>query len=350
MTDRENLLRVLRRSGPERVPFYFNLCDSLERMFRKRTGSADYMAYYRMPFRYVDSLLSAHPANYSSYFSGLPLSAGIDEWGVASVPSGNEHFVKMVHPMKDFTSVRQVLDFPRPDVLADYRWEGFARRVADVQREGLAAVYSAVQIFESAWYLRGLENLLMDMFSEFEMAAACLDTMTELKAATAARAASCGVDMIVFGDDVGTQKGMMMSPGMWRKWLKPGMREAIHAAKAAKPDVLAYYHSDGVIYDIIPDLIEIGVDILNPVQPECMDPALVKAQYGDKLSFWGTIGTQTTMPFGTPREVKDCVRHNIETVGRGGGLVVAPTHLLEPEVPWENIEALVEAVELYGRY
>ena len=104
------------------------------------------------------------------------------------------------------------------------------------------------------------------------------------------------------------------------------------------------------MYDIIPELIEIGVDVLNPVQPECVDPVALKEQYGDRLSFWGTIGTQTTMPVGTPEEVRENVRHMIETVGKGGGLLVAPTHLLEPEVPWENIEALIQAVKDYGTF
>ncbi|MEG1126885.1 MAG: uroporphyrinogen decarboxylase family protein, partial [Oscillospiraceae bacterium] len=116
------------------------------------------------------------------------------------------------------------------------------------------------------------------------------------------------------------------------------------------PDVLAFYHSDGVIDEIIPDLIKIGVDILNPIQPECVNPIRLKELYGDKLSFWGTIGTQTTMPFGTENEVRENVRKMIETVGKGGGFCVAPTHLLEPEVPWVNINAFVSAVNDFGKY
>lgn len=349
MTDRENLLRALRRDGPERVPFCFSLCPSLERKFREATGAKDYMAHFGMPLRYVDILPSDHPADYAPYYRSLPPGAVVDEWGVASVPSGNEHFVRMLHPMAGFTSPEQVRAFPMPDVLADYRWKGFAERVARVQALGLAAVYSAIQIFEPAWGLRGLENLLADMLCDGEMAAACLERMAEVKAGMSALAAAGGVDVIVFGDDVGTQKSMMMNPGLWRDWLKPGMAAAIAAAKAAKPDVVAYYHSDGVIDDIVPDLIEIGVDVLNPVQPECMDPVGMKRLYGDRLSFWGAVGTQTTMPFGSPSDVRECVKNLIETVGKGGGLVIAPTHLLEPEVPWENVEALAEAVRLYGR-
>ena len=128
------------------------------------------------------------------------------------------------------------------------------------------------------------------------------------------------------------------------------MQRAIAAAKSVNPDMLAFYHSDGDIRDIIPELIEIGVDVLNPVQPECMDPRAVKARYGDRLSFWGTIGTQTTLPFGTPDQVRQAVREMIDTVGVGGGLVLAPTHLVEPEVPWENLLAFVDEARRYGIY
>ena len=143
---------------------------------------------------------------------------------------------------------------------------------------------------------------------------------------------------------------MIMSPDMWRKWIKPRFAEAIRIAKELKPDVLIFYHSDGHIEPVIPDLIEIGIDILNPVQPECMDPEKLKINYGDRLSFWGTVGTQITMPFGTPEEVKEVVRNRIETVGKRGGLLIAPTHMLEPEVPWENVIAFVEAVREFGVY
>lgn len=155
---------------------------------------------------------------------------------------------------------------------------------------------------------------------------------------------------MLFGDDAGSQRSLMMSREVWRRWVKPATAATITAAKAENPDVIAMYHSDGVIDEIIPELIEIGVEVLNPVQPECMDPVNVKELYGDRLSFLGTVGTQTVMPFGTPGEVRDTVRRMIETVGRGGGLTIAPTHMLEPEVPWENIEAFLSAVKEFGGY
>jgi uroporphyrinogen decarboxylase len=110
------------------------------------------------------------------------------------------------------------------------------------------------------------------------------------------------------------------------------------------------HHCDGDATDIVGEFIECGVDVLNPVQPECMDPVAVKREYGKDLAFWGTIGTQTTMPFGSPEDVRAEVRNMIETVGKGGGLLLAPTHTVEPEVPWENIIAFFEACQEHGVY
>lgn len=350
MNKRENLLRALLRQDPDHVPYAFSLCPKLATEFRQRCGTDDYESWYGFPFRDVSLKPSRFPVDYSSWYQNLPGNARINDWGIAEIPGSVAHFTRMLHPMEHFTSVDEVWQFPLPDMLADYRWQGLAEEADRIKRSGLAAIYSAIQIFEPAWYLRGLDNLLVDMVLEPEMATACLERMTRLQVEIAGRIAAAGVDMIIFGDDVGTQKSLMMKPETWRTWLKPVMHRAIAAAKSAKPDVIAYYHSDGVINDIIPDLVEIGVDVLNPVQPECMDPAALKSQYGDRLSFWGTIGTQTTMPFGSPQEVRETVRLRIETVGQGGGLVIAPTHLLEPEVPWSNIEALGDAVRTYGSY
>jgi uroporphyrinogen decarboxylase len=172
----------------------------------------------------------------------------------------------------------------------------------------------------------------------------------DIRIGMAEKYARYGIDILMLGDDVSTQLEMMISPELWRNILKPRLAKVIRAAKETNPNILIFYHGDGNLQAIIPDLIEAGVDILNPVQPECMDPVLIKKQYGDRLSFWGTIGTQTTLPFGTAAEVAEMVKKMIETVGKGGGLLLAPTHMVEPEVPWENIEAFIEAIKKFGAY
>ena len=121
----------------------------------------------------------------------------------------------------------------------------------------------------------------------------------------------------------------------------------IDAAREVKPDLIVFYHSCGYVEPMIPYLIEAGIDVLNPIQPECMDFGEIYQKYGDRLSFHGTIGTQSIMPFGTPEEVKAQVKKNLDIAGKKGGLFVAPTHMIEPEVPWENILAYVEACREY---
>lgn len=350
MTPRENLLAALRRQNPEYVPFYFDLCPSLKDEFKKRTGAEDFEEYYGFCCRTFTYTPTENQNDYSEYFGRLKPGTTIDEWGVGYEPGSVAHFTKFLHAMEDFVDPDEVWDFPMPDILEDYRWEGIKEKVDALHKKGIAAVFTAIQIFEPAWYLRGLDNLLCDMMTDEDMAQACLKRMADHQVKVSRKVAECGFDLIMYGDDVGSQKDLMMSRELWRKWLKPDMARAIAAAKEVNPDVLAFYHSDGVIYDIIPELIEIGVDVLNPVQPECIDPAKVKELYGDKLSFWGTIGTQTTMPFGTVDEVKAKTKEIIETVGKGGGLCIAPTHMLEPDVPYENIEAFVETVKQFGKY
>ena len=199
-------------------------------------------------------------------------------------------------------------------------------------------------MFEVAWYLRGMEDFMMDLMSGEDIAFALLDILTEMRVGMARRYGEAGVDLLMLGDDVATQIDMMISPALWRETLKPRLARVIRAAKEARPEILIFYHGDGNMETILPDLIEIGVEVLNPVQPECMDPVKMKAKYGDQLAFWGCIGTQTTMPFGTPDDVKRTVRELIASVGKGGGLFLAPTHTLEPDVPWANVEAFMEAV------
>ena len=189
-----------------------------------------------------------------------------------------------------------------------------------------------------------MDSLFVDMATDDPMGAFLLDKITDLACFRAEKFAEAGVDILGLGDDIGMQSTTMMSVGMYRKWLDL-VGQVVPAAKAIKPDILISYHWCSSRLPFIDDLIDIGVDILNPVQPECMDFAEVYAKYGTRLSFSGTLGAQKLMPFGTPEQVKAEVRRNLQIAGPRGGLLCCPTHMLEPEVPWENIRAYVEAVK-----
>jgi uroporphyrinogen decarboxylase len=248
--------------------------------------------------------------------------------------------------MAGFESVEQVRDYPWPDWLEPYRWQNVPARVAGLKaRDLVVCAFMEMTLFEVAWYLRGMDRFMEELIGEEDIATALLDKLTEIRVGMARRYAECGADVLMLGDDVATQVDMMISPALWRATLKPRLAEVIRAAKAVNPGILIFYHGDGNMERIIPELIEIGVEILNPVQPECMDPRRLKELYGDQLAFWGCIGTQTTMPFSTAAEIHQTVRRLIEEVGKGGGLLLAPTHTLEPDVPWANVEAFIDAVK-----
>jgi len=206
-------------------------------------------------------------------------------------------------------------------------------------------------MYECSWAVRGYEQFLEDMVFNKEWCEYNLDRFKDFNLAKAEAAAKAGADIIRTGDDVANQRALMFSPKQWREMMKPRWAEVFEKARSIKPDIQIWYHSDGNIEEIIPDLIEIGVTVLNPLQPECMDVVDIKKRYGDKLVFDGTIGTQTVMPFGTPDDVKRMISERFETLGYDGALILSPTHVLEPEVPVENITAFIEAANVeVGRH
>ena len=199
-------------------------------------------------------------------------------------------------------------------------------------------------IFETAWALRGYEQLLMDMVMDPSRAGAVLDIPYHYHRTVTQQLVKMGVDMIWLGDDVGGQNTMLMSPGMWRSYFKPRMAELIVSLREINPRIKIAYHTDGVVYPIIPDLIEIGIDILNPIQPMAMDPVKLKKEYGDRLCFWGSMDIQQTVPFGTVEEVKQEVITRLRTIGRDGGLILGPTHNVQLDTPLENFWAMVDTI------
>ena len=201
-------------------------------------------------------------------------------------------------------------------------------------------------MWEVAWKLTGFESMMIMLFREPWKVEKILDGLHKIRMKQAKLLCEAGVDVIVDGDDVGMQKSMMISPSIWRKFLKPRYRELIQLSHRGNAFFL--FHSDGWIEPIIPDLIEIGVDILNPVQPECMDPAEIHQKYGEKLCFDGTISIQRTLPFGKVEDVINEVKLRIKTIGYTG-LILGPSHAIQPETPIENIIALYEAAKKYGR-
>ncbi len=355
MAPRENLLSLLKRQGYDSVPAEFMLCPSLVESYRANEKSdQDYRDFFKMPWRRLPDLVPDNGDKYrfSTYHSknGLDPSSEIDLWGVGHrATESSMHMTQMFSPLKGADSVEQIESYPLP-VFSAAGNPGLESAANALRDSGLASVGNMqCTVWETSWYIRGMENLMMDMMCEDPMAESLLDRITGTAVSMAELYAAAGADILFLGDDVGTQKSLMMSMDMYVTWLKPRLKRVIDAARLIKPDIVVFYHSCGYVEPLIPHFIEAGVDVLNPVQPECMDFEEIYRAYGNRLSFHGTIGTQTVMPFGTPEEVKANVWRNLDIAGEAGGLFPAPTHLLEPEVPWENIRAYVEACQEYTR-
>ena len=358
MNSRERVIAAMRHKATDRVPFDFALGFSPYQLgqFKQRTGQDDPNDYFGADVRGTSIGPTRLHTDYTRYIdiTALPAKAYIDEWGQGHIPTESNdlyhsHLEGYVYPMLQLHTRQDALEYPLPDIEAEYRYSPVADDIARYHERGLAVMAGmACTIFEVAWYLRSMELLLMDFVDNPDFAAAFLDRITEKRIVQAQRYAALKPDVIMFGDDIASQRGMLMSVPMWRKWLKGRLSRVIAAAKQVNPDVFIFYHTDGDATAIVPDLIEIGVDILNPVQPECMDTFELKRKYGQQLSFWGTLGTQSTLPFGTPEDVRRDINARCDMVARGGGLLIAPTHMVEPEVPWENLVAFVDAVKHYG--
>ena len=245
----------------------------------------------------------------------------------------------------------EILHYPWPDLDAPYRYAGMELRVANLHARGYAVCGGLAEtIFEIAWQLRSMDRLFQDILGQDDKAVELLDHITERRVITAQAYVRAGVDMIQLGDDVAMQNNLLMSRLMWRTWFQPRLNQVIDAARAIKPNILIEYHSDGKINDLVGGLIETGVDILNPVQPECVDHAWVKSTFGGQISFSGGLGVQSVLPFGTPEDVRTHTRQAIEILGAGGGYIVGPSHIVERDVSLENIFAMLEAIDQYGNY
>jgi uroporphyrinogen decarboxylase len=351
MTPRQRVLAALRRQEPDRTPrelSWGSFTPALMQIFRARTCAEDPAEYWNYEVRSVEYHNPPPDEAQRQRTLAQDRQAQVDSFGVGHLSGAYLHFEDFVHPLAGAQTLNEILDYPLPDLTAPACWAHLAPETAALQARQLAAASTGdLCVFETAFALRGLEALLADLLLNPEMAQALFERLTALRAFQVEAYARAGCDVLLLGDDVASQRGMLMSPPAWRRFLKPCLARLIEAARRVKPEILIFYHSDGDCRAIIPELIEVGVDILNPVQPECMDPVALKAQYGLRLSFWGCIGTQTTFPFGSPAEVRAAVHRLIETVGRGGGLLLAPTHVLEPEVPWENVLAFFDAIEAY---
>jgi len=356
MNSKERVLTALAHREPDRVPRDFwwsqEIRDRLLTHLKLRDTDAlqDYLG---------SDLRGCYPAYIGPPLRRFADGSYEDFWSVVRKPfshgSGGE-YDEVVKPMlAGATSLDDIeqIRWPDPDW---FDYDGLANQCERYREYGIVVGRMGREcqtLFIQLWYLRGLDNILLDFITWPALVHALIERIMAFRVEHLKRILSVvkgRADILQIADDYGTQNGMIMSPAMWRTFFAPHLKTMADMAHNAGLKV--FLHCDGAIRSIIPDLIELGVDILNPIQPGAagMEPAGLKGDFGDRLCFHGAIDTQSTLPFGTPEDVAAEVRERIATLGQDGGYILAPVHTVEPDVPLENVLAVYDAAKKYGRY
>lgn len=282
-------------------------------------------------------------------------SIWVDEWGIKRRFTGL-YFDMIEHPLSQVESVADLkkLSWPNPRQDQDC-YDLLQSQVEKLHQSEKAIIINVIgSCFEFGWYLRGFEKMMIDLVSNPDLACAILDIMLEYQIGQFDELLSRTgnlVDVILCGDDLATQNSPFVSLELYRKFIKPRQKKLYDFIKT-KTNAPIFYHSCGAVSSFIPELIEIGVQILNPIQVKAkgMDLRKLKKEYGKQIVFWGGVDTQYVLPFGKPSEVRDEVRRRIDELAPGGGYVLSAVHNIQADVPPQNIIAMFEEAIQYGRY
>lgn len=357
MRHRDRVAAALTHEGTDRCPMQISFTPEFANRLRQEIHSTIGQSHnphgggntYELERYLGEDLLLTSVGWANNYYQTLePGEEYIDDWGVGwkAIPYetrfGPGIYTEFIfHPLADDAALD---DYVPPNCDDPLLYRDAQKLIENHREEYWIVGVTVTTIWETAWALRGLERMMMDLVENPELAGHILDIPYRYHLGAARKLVEMGVDMIWLGDDVGSQQGMIMAPDMWRTILKPRLAELIHTLKEINSAIKVAYHSCGNITAIVGDLVEIGVDVLNPIQPACLNLAHLKEAYGDKLCFWGSIDEQRTLPFGSPEQVRQEVEARIRVLGRHGGLILGPTHHVQLDTPMENFWAMTDAI------
>ena len=281
-----------------------------------------------------------------------------DEFGITwSMPDDEPFYFDISHSPLAGLSLDEIRAYPFPKGDDPTRFEGLRDRALRLRNETPYAVISGISgvVYEICWYMRGLENLFIDMMTQPQVLEAIIDRTLQFWLdwfRLFLDEAADVVDVIMIGDDLAGQNGPLFAPRIYRQIIKPRQKRLVQYIRS-RTKAKIWYHSCGAVLEYLPDFLDNGIDILNPVQISAkgMDPARLKAEFGDRLVFWGGgIDTQHVLPRASPQEVREHVRRNIEAFKPGGGYVFNNVHNIQGDVSPENVLAMFDAAYEFGKY
>lgn len=327
MNRRERVITAIRHENTDIVPYHIDFTMQEQERVAEYLGDPDFVRKIgnHIDHTYFGDLDEFMPG----YFK--------DKFGVIWNRSGVDKDIGVIEGLVIPEPVIGSYKFPEIDF--NILHERF-RNLANSKNETFRLGMIGFSMFERAWSLRGMENLLTDMILEPEFVDWLMDSICDFNMKILDIAMQYDLDGFYFGDDWGQQSGLITGPDLWRKFIKPRMARMYERVKSSGKFVVQ--HSCGDIEQIFPDLIDIGLDVYQTFQPEIYDIKRIKREFGSKLSFWGGISTQRLLPYSTPEELRKVVPEIIKTMSENGGYIAAPTHSVPGDVPPENIVALIE--------
>jgi uroporphyrinogen decarboxylase len=358
MTPRDRILMTLRHERPDRPPtdgwFHAVIMQRLKEHYAT-TEWADVLCHLGVEGWNPTHLAVAFPefereAHARPGGRDGPRAIWLDErtyrdaWGVTNrFGEGDWYEERVAGPLDDALSVEDIEAYAFPEADRVEVPQDYAAGIARAKRNDCFTSGIIPNPYRQAWTLRGMDNVLMDYLINPEMLNRLYDKLYALYQGMAVRMVEAGVDMISIIGDIAMQDRIIMGPDAWRRVDKPRLTALMDACRAVNPDIYFFVHSDGNILDVMDDLVEMGFDVINPIQPECMDPVEVKCRWGNRITLHGGVSLQRTLPNGTPDEVRAEVEELIRNCGYDGGLVVFPSNVIQPDTPVENVVACFHA-------
>jgi uroporphyrinogen decarboxylase len=355
MNRRERVLKAINHEQTDFVPYNFHAVPSVWGKVRRHYGLED--EHQAMEFIGNHIVKVGSDFNYDPWaeqvgqvtltLSGGPVHTDLDgEGGLHRDEFGCvwERRGSLPHPVAYPLAEEPDLDgYAFPDPYREGRFDQARELVERYHGDVFLFGKLGMCLFERAWSMRGMTQLLVDMAQRPEFVEELLDRILyEWNLPIIEQQLALGVDGFYFADDWGSKTGLLFSPAMWRRFIKP--RLAVMYRRCQEAGAIVGQHSDGAVEALFPDLIELGLQVFNPLSPSVMDPRAFKEKYGHRLTFYGGIDVERTLPFGTPEEVRQEIRSRVEVVGRGGGYILQSSHTILEDVPLENIVAYIEEV------